>query len=316
MLKNRRKLSFTLTGRSATLTRSRLRSDRFELSVDGIAQSIVSLADPTKLAYPYTRHIARAIDAAAPSGSRLRFVHLGAGALTLARYVEATRAGSPQLVVEFEPELYVEMLEALPLPQGNDVRVIFGDARDVADTALPDSSLRSLQEAAVATASPGASRGGAPAAVVRTAVAAEWAEAQFTIVDLWDAAVIHRRVASREFFARVAGRSAADGIVVVNLLDGHPFEYARRQAATLATVFAQVAVVLDADPNDADGPLGNVLIFASDAPLDIVAHPDVLGVPGPNLLHDTELASWIGAARVMTDSDGTDSPDPNDPRWG
>lgn len=303
MLWNRRKLSFTLEGRSATLTKSRLRSDRFELSVDGVAQSIVSLADPTKLAYPYTRHIARAIDAAAPPGSHLFAVHLGAGALTLARYVEATRAGSPQLVVEFEPGLYTEMLAALPLPQGSDVRVIFGDAREVADATLPSASAQSV---------PGAQQ--VPA--VRTAVAADWADAQFTIVDLWDAAVIHQRVASREFFARVAERSSAEGVVVVNLLDGHPFEYARRQAATLGAVFAQVAVVLDADPLDADGPLGNVLIFASDAPLAIVANPDLLGAPAPNVLHGSELSAWVGAARMMTDSDGTDSPDPNDPRWG
>ena len=230
-------------------------------------------------------------------------MHLGAGALTLARYVEATRAGSPQLVVEFEPELYTEMLEALPLPQGSDVRVIFGDAREVADAALPGACPQSANEAS-------------PAPAVRTAVAAEWVDAQFTIVDLWDAAVIHQRVASREFFARVAARSSDDGVVVVNLLDGHPFEYARRQAATLAAVFAHVAVVLDADPLDPDGPLGNVLIFASDAPLAIVANPDVLGVPAPNLLQGSELASWVGEARIMTDSDGTDSPDPNDPRWG
>lgn len=312
MLRKRRKLSFTLTGRSATLKRSILRPDRFELSVDGIAQSVVSLADPTALAYPYTRHIARAIDAAVPSGSPLFAVHLGAGALTLARYVEATRAGSPQLVVEFEPELYAEMLEALPLPQGSDVRVIFGDAREVADAAIARASVLG----AAPTLAPASSSDRAQDPAVRTAVPADWADAQFTIVDLWDAAVIHRRVASREFFTRVAERSAADGVVVVNLLDGHPFAYARRQAATLGAVFAQVVVVLDADPYDADGPLGNVLIFASDAPLDTVVNPDLLGVPGPAVLRGSELASWVGEARVMTDNDGTDSPDPNDPRWG
>ncbi|MEB4613127.1 spermidine synthase [Leucobacter sp. M11] len=316
MLRKRRTLSATLTGRAVTLTTSRLKSGRVELSVDGIAQSIVSPADPTALAYPYTRHIARAIDVSAPAGAHLFTVHLGAGALTLARYVEASRAGSPQLVVEFEPELYAEMLAALPLPQGSDVRVIFGDAREVADAALPAASPRPVPDPATAVATPAGPRDGAHPPAVRTAVAAEWVDAPFTIVDLWDAAVIHRRVASREFFARVAARSAADGVVVVNVLDGHPFAYARRQAATLATVLAHVAVVLDADPLDPDGPLGNVLVFASDAPLDIVANPAVLGLPAPNVLHGGELAAWVGAARVMTDSDGTDSPDPNDPRWG
>ncbi|WP_157000423.1 spermidine synthase [Leucobacter komagatae] len=313
MLKNRRNLSSTLDDRPATLTRSRLRSDRFELRVDGIAQSVVSMADPTRLVYPYTRHIARALDAAAPAGASLFTVHLGAGALTMARYVAATRTGSPQLAVEFEPELYASMLEALPLPAGSDVRVIFGDARAVADAPLVAGPAAPASTAAVA-ADVAEDRGSR--ADVRTAVPAEWAEAQFTIVDLWDAAVIHRRVASQEFFARVAERSAAAGVVVVNLLDGHPFEYARRQAATLGSVWSHVAVVLDADPFDADGPLGNVLIFASNEPLAIAADPSLLGLPLPHVLSGAQLDSWIGAARIMTDGDSTDSPDPNDPRWG
>ncbi|MFF8819187.1 spermidine synthase [Leucobacter sp. NPDC015123] len=331
MLKKRRTLSSTLSGRSVTLTSSRLRPGRFELSVDGVAQSVVSLSDPTKLAYPYTRHIARAIDAAAPSGAPLFTVHLGAGALTLARYVQATRAGSPQLVVEFEPELYATMLDALPLPEGSDVRAVFGDAREVAEAASASEAGRApgpapgqgpaqvsepesqqVSEPEPAPQSRHASQGDAG----RTATPTDWAEAEFTIVDLWDAAVIHRRVASREFFALVAARSAAGGAVVVNLLDGHPFEYARTQAATLGDVFAHVAVVLDADPLDADGPLGNVLIFASDAPLAVAADPDLLGLPRPHLLCAGQLAAWVGDARVMTDGDGAESPDPNDPRWG
>ncbi|GAA1588218.1 hypothetical protein [Leucobacter aridicollis] len=307
MLKKRRKLSSTRSGREATLTSSRLQPGRFELSVDGVAQSVVSLTDPTRLAYPYTRHIARAIDAAAPAGSPLFTVHLGAGALTLARYVQATRAGSPQLVVEFEPDLYRAMLQALPLPEGSDVRAVFGDARQVADGPLPVPATRAGERPPL---------GAAPGGAERAATGGDWVGAEFTIVDLWDAAVIHQRVASREFFERVAERSSGDGVTVVNLLDGHPFTYARRQAATLAAVFAHVAVVLDADPFDAEGPLGNVLVFASNTPLDIVARPDLLGVPRPNLLHGGTLESWVAGARIMTDADGSDSPDPDDPRWG
>ncbi len=143
-----------LDDRKAKLVQSRRRPGRYELSVDGIPQSVVSMTDPTELEYAYTQHIARAMDAAAEPGAPLFTVHLGAGALTLARYVEATRAGSPQLVVEFEPALYDAVIAALPLPPGADVRVIFGDARAVADAELPD----------------------------------EWADARFTVVDLWDAA--------------------------------------------------------------------------------------------------------------------------------
>jgi hypothetical protein len=292
--------SLRLERHKAAMTLVDRRTASYELTVDGIPQSIVSKNDPTILDYPYIRYIARALDAAAPAGSPVLAVHLGAGALTLARYVEATRAGSPQLVVEFEPALYRAVVTALPLAQGNGVRAIFGDARAVADMPLP-----------TAFSSRDAHRAGVDCPAVDT----DWIGADFTVVDLWDAAVIHRRVASREFYLRVAARSGVNGIVAVNVLDGHPFEYARRQAATLASVFDHVAVVLDADPNDADGPLDNVLVFASNHPLTMVGHPELLGSPRPYVVHGEALRRWIGMARVLTDADGIDSPDPDDPRW-
>lgn len=276
--------------RDARITLLDKRMLRYELSVDDIPQSVVSLSDPRSLEYPYIRHIARVIDAEAPAGEELFVVHLGAGALTLPRYVQATRPGSPQLVVEFEPELFAGMLEALPLADGHRVEVRFGDARAVADEPIDE-------------------------APEETHGVAAWRDAKVTVVDLWDAAVIHRRVASLEFYRRVAARSADDGVIAVNLLDGSPFDYSRRQAATLLTVFAHVAVVLDFDPVDDEGPLGNVVIFASDSPLAAVTHPQLFGAPAPVQLHGDALAAWIDGARVMTDADGEDSPDPDDPRW-
>ena len=309
--------SLMLDNRKAKLVESRRRAGRYELSVDGIAQSVVSMTDPTELEYAYTQHIARAMDAAAEPGTPLFTVHLGAGALTLARYVEATRARSRQLVVEFEPALYAAVIAALPLPPGADLRVIFGDARAVADADLPDatgSSVPSPPSPVLGAAAHGDTVSGS-SAVDSSAVDTDWVDARFTVVDLWDAAVIRHRVASQEFYRRVAARSATGGVVAVNLLDGHPFEYSRRQAATLRTVFDHVAVVLDAEPEDDEGPLGNVVIFASDEPLDIVTNPDLLGSPRPHMLHDGSLTSWIAEARIMTDADGTDSPDPDDPIW-
>ncbi|WP_144052913.1 spermidine synthase [Microbacterium sp. UCD-TDU] len=307
MPRNRRVFSLMLDNRKAKLMESKRRPGRFELSVDGIPQSVVSMTEPTSLEYAYIQHIARAIDAAAEPGAPLFTVHLGAGALTLARYVEATRPGSPQLAVEFEPALYAAVIAALPLPPGADLRVIFGDARAVADADLLDGKRPS--------APPSPSSALVAAASGSTAVDTDWVDARFTVVDLWDAAVIRHRVASQEFYRRVAARSAAGGIVAVNLLDGHPFEYSRRQAATLSSVFEHIAVVLDAEPEDDEGPLGNVVIFASDEPLDVVTDPDLLGSPRPHMLHDDSLTSWIAEARIMTDADGTDSPDPDDPIW-
>ncbi|MGK9147101.1 hypothetical protein KXS11_05690 [Plantibacter flavus] len=308
MSKRRRLFTLELGGRTSTLSESKRHPARYQLDVDGVPQSVVSMGDPTRLKYAYIRHIARAIDAVAPAGDQLFTVHLGAGALTLPRYVEATRPGSSQLVVEFEPALYAAVVTALPLAAGTELRAIFGDAREVADAPLPSAD-------STAARPPRSSDPGERTALIRTSPDTQWTNARFTVVDLWDAALIHRRVASHEFYLRVAARSADDGVIAVNLLDGHPFEYSRRQAATLGAVFEHVAVVLDAEPEDDEGPLGNVLVFASHRPLDIAAHPELLGEPIPHLLHGEELTAWIGGAAIMTDADGTDSPDPDDPRW-
>src|SRR2546423_600544 len=70
------------------------------LRLDGTPQSYVDTADPAVLHFEYMRRLGSVVDAAAPAGEPLRVLHLGGGALTLARYVAATRPGSTQQVVE------------------------------------------------------------------------------------------------------------------------------------------------------------------------------------------------------------------------
>ncbi|MGX5697675.1 spermidine synthase, partial [Agromyces soli] len=62
----------------------------------------------------------------APPGARGRALHLGGGALTLPRYLAATRPGSPQLAVELDGELLATVLERLPAPAG--VETVVADA--------------------------------------------------------------------------------------------------------------------------------------------------------------------------------------------
>ncbi|MDO9395631.1 MAG: fused MFS/spermidine synthase [Herbiconiux sp.] len=287
MAGRRSSFSLELSRHRAKLVLTDRRTESYELSVGGIPQSTVSLRFPELLDYPYVRHIARVIDAAAPPGEPLRLVHLGAGALTLPRYAAATRPGSPQLVVEFEPALYEAVVAALPLPAGSDIRMLAGDAR------------------ALAEQSPNAEG---------------WHDAAVTVVDLWDAARIAARVASAEFYGAVAGRMAPGGVMAVNLLDGGSFEWARGQAATLASLRPHVAVVLDSEPGGAWPEPDNVVVLASDAPLAVVAHPELLDDPDaeeprPHILSGARLTEWIAGAAVVTDATAVDSPDPDDPRF-
>jgi spermidine synthase len=85
------------------------------LVVDGVIQSHVDLGDPRHLDLPYVRWLGHLVDLAGPAGTPLRVLHLGGGGLTLARYVAATRPGSPQLAVEASADVAELVRDRLPL---------------------------------------------------------------------------------------------------------------------------------------------------------------------------------------------------------
>lgn len=101
-------------------------SSGLTLLVEGTAQSHVDTADPTRLFFEYLRRIGHVADAFAPAGAPVRALHLGGGALTLPRYLAATRPGSAQLVVELDGELLATVLARLPAPPG--VETVVADA--------------------------------------------------------------------------------------------------------------------------------------------------------------------------------------------
>lgn len=102
------------------------------LLVDGDAQSHVDLGEPTRLFFEYTRRIGHVFDvltddAGSPTAP-VRALHLGGGALTLPRYLAATRPGSTQVVVEIDAEQVALVLATAPIPANADIRVVIGDA--------------------------------------------------------------------------------------------------------------------------------------------------------------------------------------------
>ncbi|HEY0697959.1 MAG TPA: fused MFS/spermidine synthase, partial [Micromonospora sp.] len=101
----------------------------YTLLLDGAPQSHVDLDDPTHLEFEYVRRMAAAIDLLAPPRAPLRVLHLGGGALTLPRYVTATRPGSTQRVVEVDGALVELVRRELPWPADPRLRVRVGDAR-------------------------------------------------------------------------------------------------------------------------------------------------------------------------------------------
>ena len=68
------------------------------LLLDRIRQSYVDLDDPSYLDFEYVQAFADVLDALPPGP--LAVTHVGGGGCTMARYVAATRPGSPQIVLE------------------------------------------------------------------------------------------------------------------------------------------------------------------------------------------------------------------------
>ncbi|WP_313409333.1 fused MFS/spermidine synthase [Aeromicrobium sp.] len=91
------------------------------LELDGMQQSIVDLEAPTRLAFDYMRRIGDLIDTM-PAG-RLRILHVGGAAMTLPRYVAATRPGSRQVVLEPSVEVIEQVRAEAPLPPRSGIKV-------------------------------------------------------------------------------------------------------------------------------------------------------------------------------------------------
>ncbi len=87
-------------------------------------QSVVDLDDPTRLAFDYMRRIGDLLDAVTPAPpARLRVLHVGGAAMTLPRFVAATRPTSAQIVLEPSVEIIERVRAEAPLPPRSGIKV-------------------------------------------------------------------------------------------------------------------------------------------------------------------------------------------------
>ncbi|WBU37635.1 spermidine synthase [Homoserinibacter sp. YIM 151385] len=263
------------SGYLAEIRPDRFRDGAYELVVDGTPQSHVDLDDPSHLFFEYIRRMGHVIDQL-PEGP-VTAVHLGAGALTIPRYIEATRPGSRQQVVELEPALVELVRTALPLPRSGSIRIRYGDAREV---------LAKLPEGM---------RG----------------QVDVLVVDVFGGDTIPAHVTSAEFYAECADWLSPAGILLVNIADGTGLRFARGQAATIGHVLRDVAALADTQLLKGRR-FGNVVFAASRGELPLEWMPRLLaGGPHPaKVVHGRELEDWIAGAPIATDQTAIPSPPP------
>ncbi|MER7559649.1 fused MFS/spermidine synthase [Nocardioides sp. NPDC126508] len=97
------------------------------LELDDMQQSAVDLGDPTRLVFDYMRRIGDVIDRLPPGP--VRVLHVGGAAMTLPRYVHATRPRSSQIVLEPSVEVIERVRSEAPLPPRSGIKVRPVDGR-------------------------------------------------------------------------------------------------------------------------------------------------------------------------------------------
>ena len=104
---------------------------------------------------------------------------------------------------------------------------------------------------------------------------------------------------TEEFLADVDRVLRDDGIYVGNVIDGGSESFLRAEAATLLTAFDHVVVVRGASV--VDGAIGNSVVLASDAPIDVDAWEAARLAAGDDGELVDDLGAWIGDALILTD---------------
>jgi hypothetical protein len=250
------------------------------LTVDGAPQSYVDLDAPQHLEFEYARRLGHVLDTVAAPGRPLDVLHLGGGALTLPRYVAATRPGSRQDVVDADKALLDLVAEHLPLPGDSRIALHAADARAWLESAPDDS-------------------------------------ADVLVADVFGGSRVPAHLTTLSY-AREAGRVLrADGVYAANLADGAPFAFLRSQLATFAEVFEELALI--AEPGVLRGRrFGNALLVAAHRPVAItdLARLTAADAFPARVEHGPALRRFTGDARPVGDADAVPSPEPPDGAFG
>ncbi|GEB51386.1 spermidine synthase [Streptomyces cacaoi] len=270
----RESVTAPVAGGTARLEPDPDRPHAWALLLDEAPQSHVDLDDPARLAFPYQRRLGHVVDLVAPPGRPVHAVHLGGGALTLARYTAATRPRSTQQAVEADTELTRFVRAHLPWDRNARLRVRGADAREGL-ARIPDG----------------------------------WAD--LVIADVFAGARTPAHLTSTEFLAQVRRVLRPEGWYAANIADGPPLHHLRAQIATAAAVFAERCVL--SDPAVLRGRrFGNSVLLGAAVPLpvDELTRRTAGDPHAGRVVHGRDLDDWTGGARPVTDATARPSPQP------
>lgn len=257
-------------------------SNGWLLKINGVMSSHIDLADPLFLDFEYMRWMAALIESRWPVASgkggakaagpaagaqgKLRGLHLGGGACSLARYFHTAYPDARQVVVELDGKLAEYVRGWFDLPKAPLLRLRVGEAREVTETLTPDSR-------------------------------------DFIIRDVFAGSLTPRPLTTAEFNEHIKRVLAPGGIYVVNSGDAPDLKNAREDAATIAAAFEHTVIV--ADPAMLKGRrYGNMVMAGSDTPLDEdpqLARRLLGGAVPAHIWDDAQVRAFAAGARIRRD---------------
>ena len=232
------------------------------LVLDTLHHSHVDLEDPTYLEFGYVRTFAGLMAAAAPAGSGSDVLHVGGGAMTLPRYLLATRPESRSTVVEIDPGVIDIARDELDLPRSPRLQVEQADGR---------------------------------VALARTGTDSQ----DVYVGDAFGGVAVPWHLTTQETYAQVDRVLRPGGSAMLNLIDHGEREFLAAEVVTMQAVFAEVAVYHEAD--DTDGG-NFVLLASQEPLDDATIDAGLAEQDSPmQRMSEAEVAELTRSAQVLTD---------------
>ena len=253
---------FETTYSCAIVEEDQARSTGRTLVLDRVRNSYVDLADPNYLEFRYIKLMVDVIETAAAVGE-LDVVSIGGGGFTLPGYIEHTRPGSSNTVLEIDAKLVEIGREELAL--SDEVDVIVDDARV---------SLRDIPT--------------------------DFADV--VIGDAYSGTSVPWHLTTVEYTEEIDRVLSPTGIYTMNVIDYDDLDFIRSESETLRQVFAEVALFAPSEYlTGVVG--GNYVLVASQQPIDVATIESTIRLRGGAEVGITgdQLTSFIAGADVLTD---------------
>jgi spermidine synthase len=235
------------------------------LVLDRMVHSYTSLDDPTRLVYGYEKVYAEAAAYQARNHTPLRALSVGGGGYTFPRYLEALYSNSQIDVIEIDPGVTLVAQELLGLRSDTTIITHNEDARMF--------------------------------------LAGEPRQKYDLIMgDAFNDYSVPYHLTTREFNEHVHAWLSADGLYMVNLIDGPRRDFLRAYTNTLRQTFKHVYVV-PAIRSWRESPRVTFVLIGTDTPLDLAAFDSIDagdGVPSlaRQVLSQAETDALLAEGRV------------------